>query len=284
MAVYKLTYQGYDGPRTPAGSRFLVLYRYARRAIFHSKLLLGFFVVCFLVPLFNLLIVYAMHNPAFLNRLNIHLVININRGFFNTYLKYQSFMAFLFTAFAAPGLIAPDLANGALSLYLSRPLRRVEYLAGKFAVLFVLLSELTWIPGLVLFAVQCSVGGPEWRAANYWIGFSLIEAGVVWVVVISLLALALSAWVKWRIVAGAALLGIYFFGAGFGQAINLVLQTQNGYLLDLMQLHLIVWSGIFRLAPPPLSLEVEAWAVLAAICAASLWLILKKVRPLEVVR
>ena len=32
--------------------------------------------------------------------------------------------------------------------------------------------------------------------------------------------MALSAWVKWRIVAGALLLGVMFFGAGFAGAIN----------------------------------------------------------------
>lgn len=284
MSVYKQTYCGYDGSLTPAWSRFLILYRYARRGIFQSKLLLGFFTICFLLPLLDLLVIYAMHNPAFLTRLNIHLVININRSFFNTYLHYQCFMAFLFTAFAAPGLISPDVANGGLVVYLARPFRRRDYLAGKFAVLFVLLSELTWIPGLLLFAVECSVGGPAWRADNLWLGWSLFLASLIWIVVVSLLALALSAWVKWRVVAGAALLAIYFFGAGFAQAFDLVLRTPYGGLLDLMQLHLIVWSGLFRLAPPPLALEIEAWAVLLALCLFSLWLILRKLRPFEVVK
>jgi len=284
MAVYKQTYRGYHGASTPSWSRFAILYRYARRAIFQSKLLLGFYIVGFLFPLVDLIVLYLSHNPTFLARLRVTHFFAINRYYFFTFVHYQCFVAFLFTAFAAPGLIAPDLANGGLALYLARPFSRAEYLLGKIAVLWVLLSGLTWVPGLLLFAVQCDLGGAAWRAQNLWLGPGLLLACLIWILVLSLLALALSAWVKWRVVAGAALLGIYFFGAGLGQAINFVLRTQYGSLLDFMELHLIVWNGLFRLAPPPLALEFEAWAVLGGLALASLALILRKVRPLEVVK
>ncbi|HEY7839912.1 MAG TPA: ABC transporter permease subunit [Terriglobales bacterium] len=284
MAVYQQTYRPYTGPLTPAAPRFLILYQQARRSLFQSKLLLGFFVVCFLIPLLELVTIYISHNPAFFHLLGLPRFIAINRSFFFTYVHYQCFMAFLFTAFAAPGLIAPDLADGGLALYLSRPFSRAEYLAGKIAVLWLLLSALTWVPGLILFGVQSDMGGAAWRQANGWLGWSIVLACAVWIVVWSLLALAISAWVKWRVVAGAVLLGIYFFGAGFAQVINLVLGTQYGSLVDLMEVHLIAWSGLFRRPAPPLGLYLAAWAVLAAIAAGSLWMILKKVRPLEVIK
>lgn len=284
MAVYKQSYRGYPGPRTPDRRRALIVYRQARRTIFQSRLLLSVFVACLVFPLLELVAIYVAHHPAFLAYLRIRHFFAIGPAFFFTYARFQCSLAFLFTAFAAPGLIAPDLANGGLVLYFSRPLARWEYLAGKIAVLWVLLSELTWIPGLVLFAVQCDLGGATWRAGNLYLGWSLVAACWIWIVVLSLVALALSAWVRWRVVAGAALLGMYFFGAGLAQAINFVLQTSYGSLCDFMGLHLIVWSGLFRLAPPPLALETGAWLVLAGLASAALALILRRVRPLEVVQ
>ena len=57
--------------------------------------------------------------------------------------------------------------------------------------------------------------------------------------------MALSAWVKWRVVAGALLLAVLFFGAGFAQAINAVLRTQSGHFLNLVYLMALP----FELAP-----------------------------------
>src|SRR6185437_2666750 len=284
MAVYKQTYRGYEGPTTPEWSRALILYRYALRAVFRSKLLLGFYLICFVFPLVDLIAIYVANHASFLAGLGIRNFFAINRSFFYSFVHYQCVFAFLYTAFAAPGLVAPDLAHGGLALYLARPLRRFEYLLGKILVLVVLLSGLTWVPGLFLFAVQCVMGSAAWRSANAWLGWSIFAASWIWIIGLSLLALAVSAWIKWRVVAGAALLGIYFFGAGLGGAMDLVLNTQNGGLLDFMQLHLLVWSDLFRLAPPPLALEREAWAVLIVLALGSLALVLRRVRPLEVVR
>ena len=125
-------------------------------------------------------------------------------------------LAFILTAFV--GSWANFLAisaNGALPLYFCRPLSRAEYVLGKASVLGILLSQITWIPGLVLFVVQSTLAGPAWMWDNLWIAGSLIVSSLIWIAVLSLLAMALSAWVKWRIVAGALLLAMLFFGAGF---------------------------------------------------------------------
>ena len=60
--------------------------------------------------------------------------------FFFAILTFQGSLAFLLTAWVAPVLVSPDLVNGALPLYLSRPFTRVEYVLGKATVLVTLLS------------------------------------------------------------------------------------------------------------------------------------------------
>ena len=56
---------------------------------------------------------------------------------------------------------------------------------------------------------------------------------LVWILVLSLIALALSAWIKWKIAAGGLVLGVFFAGAGFGTALNSVMRTNYGSLLNL---------------------------------------------------
>jgi ABC-2 type transport system permease protein len=286
MAVYKRAYRGYSGEITPTWSRFLVLYRFSRRTLFRSKVQTAFFALCFFFPLLCLLGIYAnSHLSAFAfigQRTGPFL--EINGKFFSVYLDVQAAFAFILTALIGPGLVSPDLANGALTLYLCRPLSRTEYVLGKMSVLLITLSWITWLPGLILFFVQTSLSGWQWMWDNLWIARAIVLGSVVWILVLSLAALALSAWVKWRIVAGALLLGMLFFGAGFARAINAVLRTQHGSLIDISQLVSIVWHSLFRdTADLPFSVS-EAWIALLAFAAFCLYLLMRKVRANEVVR
>ncbi len=285
MAVYRRTYTSYSGPITPVWSRSLVLFRYSRRKLFQSKLQTGLFVLCFFYPLACLLIIYATHNLAFLERLGgAGSLIKIDSKFFLTFVTVQGSLAFVLTAFTGPGLISPDLANGALPLYLCRPFSRAEYLIGKASVLAIVLSQITWIPGLVLFVVQASLEGPGWAWDHLWIAGSIVLSSLIWIAVLSLLAMALSAWVKWRIVAGALLLAVMFFGAGFAQAINAVLRTQSGDYINIVYLMGVVWTSLFRVENEPAISSAEAWIALLIYCAICLALLVRKVKAYEVVR
>jgi ABC-2 type transport system permease protein len=286
MAVYKRTYRGYSGAITPAWSRFLVLYRFSRRNVFRSKFQTAFLVLCFFFPLLFLLGIYANDHLsafAFLGRRSGPLL-SIDGKFFLTYMIVQGVLAFILTSFIGPGLVSPDLANGALTLYLCRPLSRAEYVIGKMAVLVIVLSWITWIPGLILFFVQASLSGWQWMLDNSYIASGVLLGALLWIVALSLLSLAISAWVKWRIAAGAMLLGTLFVGAGFGQAINAVLRTQQGYLIDVGHLISVIWGDLFR---QEASLEFpvsEAWIGMLAFAVVCLLLLMRKVKANEVVR
>ena len=234
MAIYRRNYKPYAGALTPAWSRCLVLFRYSRRNLFRSKFLTGLFVVCFFYPLVCFLMIYLAHNARFLEEVGFAKgVLTIDNQFFFNFMAVQLVFSFLLTAFAGPGLISPDLANGALPLYLCRPFSRAEYVFGKVvgAGHSALVDHLDSGTRSLLCAgesgrrcsgcgltVDCSAASSFLRSS----GFSIL----------SLLSMALSAWVKWRIVAGALLLGMMFFGAGFAQAINAVLRTESGYFVE----------------------------------------------------
>ena len=69
---------------------------------------------------------------------------------FREFLEQQDFFVFIVTIYVGAGLIANDRRANALQIYLSKPLMRTEYIAGKAAVLFAFLLLVTWVPAILL--------------------------------------------------------------------------------------------------------------------------------------
>ena len=152
MAVYEVTYKPYLGNLTPEWSRFLVIPRHAFRDVFKSKLFTAFFVICFVPLLVEAILIYLHHNVNALGilRVNVRELLPIDASFFSTFVNLQNSFAFFVVLLIGPPLVARDLRNNALPLYLCRPISRAEYVLGKMAVLLIPLSLITWVPGLLL--------------------------------------------------------------------------------------------------------------------------------------
>jgi len=286
VAVYKRTYVAYQGSLTPAWSRFLILPRYSFARLWQSKFLVMFFMACFFYPLGCAGYIYLANNLSILNSFGVPAgnFIKVEPSLFLYFCWVQAAFTYLLTAFVGPSLVSPDLVNGAMPLYLCRPFSRAEYIAGKMSVLVFLLSLVTWVPGLILFAIQSSLAGWEWTKANYWIAGSLFIGMMVWILMLSLLALALSAWIKWKIAAGGLVLGVFFVGAGFGSALNNVMRIKYGSLLNLTEVMFKIWSKLFRW-PEDTGISLEAsWVSVGVVCATCLWLLVRRVRAFEVVK
>jgi len=286
VAVYKRTYAAYEGSFTPTWSRFLILPRYSFARLWQSKFLVMFFMTCFFYPLGCVAYIYLANNLSILSSFGFPAgrLIKVEPSLFLYFCWVQAAFTYLLTAFIGPSLISPDLVNGAMPLYLCRPFSRTEYIAGKMSVLVFLLSLVTWIPGLILFVIQCSLAGWEWTRANIWIAGSIFVGMMIWILVLSLLALALSAWIKWKIAAGGLVLGVFFAGAGFGTALNSVMRTKYGTLLNLTEVMFTIWSKLFRWqADTGISVEA-AWICVSVVCAICLWLLVRRVRAFEVVK
>jgi ABC-2 type transport system permease protein len=286
VAVYKRTYKGYAGALTPQWSRFMILPRYSYARLFQSKFLLMFLALCAIYPIGAAGFIYIAHNISFLKALNPNAgdLLEVNEKFFVYYCNFQATMAFLLTAIVGPTLVSPDVTNNAMPLYLCRPFTRTEYVLGRMMVVLNLLACITWIPGLILFGIQADEAGWDWTRTHLWIAWGLFAGLFVWSVVLSLIALAISAWVRWKIAAGGLILGVIFAGAGFGAAINAVMRTHNGSLIDIQQMMATAWAQLLHYDSGNGISPMQAWTVLAIVCAISLWLLSKKVRAFEVVK
>jgi ABC-2 type transport system permease protein len=300
VAVYKKTYRPYEGRLTPGWSRFLVIPRYAFEDLHKSRFLSIFFIATFIYPLIGALIIYVQHNASALGLLGVQgarNLISINVTFFMALLGWQSMMALFLASFVGPGQISPDLANNALSLYLARPFSRIEYVLGKMSVLLVLMSLMTWIPSLLCFFLQSYLEGWQWMHDNARLAYATFFAAWIWILILALLALALSAWVKWKPAAGGLMFGVFFVAAAFGAVINQVQRTAWGNLFNISNLIGSVWvqlyegdhpttSGavFFRITPGEQIPLWCSWAALGALCAICLYMLARKIRGAEVVR
>jgi len=291
MAVYERNYGRFKGPLTPTGTRFLILPRYAFREVFQSKFFVAFYTLCFALPFAGLLMIYLHHNLAALKFLNLPLdqlkdALPINATFFRRGLDFQGSLCFMLALFVGPALIAPDLRNNGLPLYLSRPFNRTEYVTGKMAVLVTLMSLITWIPGLLLFFFQAYLDGAGWLGENLRIGVAIFVGSWIWIVVLSLVALAVSAWVKWKPVARVTLLIVFFVLTGFARALNEALDIQLGWLVSMWAAVQNIWASLFGQEIDS-ELAMPLWAALLALglgCTFCLWLLSRRIRAYEVVR
>ena len=269
----------------PVRSRFLVVTRYALADAFASRLFTAFYAVCFLPSLVGLFFIYLSHNVTLLERLGMptDLMNVLTSQFFMILFSWQAIPAFLVALIVSPSLVAADLANGALPLYLGRPIDRPDYVLGKAAVLAILLSPMTWVMGLAIFILQAYQEGGSWWIDNYRIGMAYLVGHLTWILVISMLTLAISAWVRFKPVARGALFGIMFILAGFSTAVNAVTNTSWGDLFHLVRAINGVVLSLFG-APTPSGLPVYYnWMTLIAVTLLSIWLLNRKLRAHEVV-
>ncbi|MDQ1613356.1 MAG: type transport system permease protein [Pyrinomonadaceae bacterium] len=304
MAVYEHGYKPYTGSLTPEWSRFLILPRHAFRDVFRSKFFIAFFALCFLYPLVAAILIYLHHNvnAIALMKLDLRELVPINASFFHAFVTSQCSLGFFLTVLIGPPLISRDLANNALPLYLSRPFTRKEYVVGKMSVILILVSLITWIPGLLLFLLQAYLEGAGWLGQNLRLAGAIFLASLVWIVVLAVMSLAVSAWLKWRVVASGALLAIFFIPSAFGEIVNALFRTRLGHLISLGAIMNSLWRGLFGLfqrqtgqiegmrngriieitmLEPPLW---ASWLALAIICGLCVLLLMRKVRAYEVVK
>src|SRR5438046_7280321 len=247
MAVLERSYKRYQDGLSPEWSRFLIIPRHAFRDVFRSKLFTAFFALSFIWPLVCAILIYLHHNVNALGimKLNVADVLPIDALFFQVFIEVQGSIGFFLAMLVGPQQVSRDLTNNALPLYLCRPFSRSEYVVGKMSIVIILLSTITWIPGLILFLLQSYLGGWSWFSENIPIASAIFLGSLVWILLLALLTQTISALVKWRLAASAGLIGLVFIPSVFAEILNEMLQTRWGNILSLGSLIRNVWAGLF---------------------------------------
>lgn len=285
MAVYEQSYRRYDGPLTSRGLRFLVIPRYAYQRLSSSKILWALFVASTLVTLASAVLIYLRHNAKALLALDIEAtdLLAIDARFFEVVLSIELGIGFVIVLLAGPALISMDLANGALPLYLARPLSRKEYVLGKLTVLAGVLSVVTWGYGWLLWLLQASLAGAGWAFENLRIAGAIFAASWIWILVLSFLTLALSALIRWPLAVRGVMLVLFLVLPAFGVAVAEILGNRWGLVMVLWADVAIVRTWLFGndvTSGPPLA---GAIVVLLLVVLGSVAIIAARLRAQEVV-
>ena len=291
MSVYKHEYRAYEGRLTSHWARIGVLVRYGMAEAWASRITIGLLTLSMLPIIVYLILIYLANNPvarAVIMRGGNASILAINATFFLRVLVSQCWLALVLTAWIAPRLVSFDLSDNALPILLSHPISRLGYVLGKFIALFCFLSLTTWVPCLLLFAYQGYTSLLPWMGANLRIAGGLLVGSIVWIALLSLLGLALSSWVKWRMVATGIIFAAVFVPAGVGGVVSAILRTKWGLLLNLPVMMSELWQRLLG-APEFLHFHQDLpngaiAAMLAFIGSVCGFMLHARIRAREVVR
>jgi len=285
MAVYRRGYDRYQGPITGRLSRLLVLPKYSWHRVLQQRLVVSLLVGAMFYPLGCIGFVYLSNHTELLLNFDSGFkeFLQIDGNFFLIFMNVQGVFAIILTIVSGRNLIAPDLSNGALQLYFSRPLSRAEYVLARLLVLLGLLSLITWIPGVLIFSLQSGMAGWSWFAQNWNLGLGVFIGSMLWILLISLIALTCWAYIRRKIMAEASILGVFFVLNAVARIFNDVLGVTWASFFNPRQVIDRIWNGLLGITPESGPTVLGCWVAVVVMTAVLLMVLRRKLRPVEVI-
>lgn len=278
MPIHDQSYRHYGGAKAPVGRSWTVIAWAGIKTLIRKRAFMGILIfawVPFVVRLVQLYLSSNFQQAAFFAP---------TADTFRQFLEQQDFFVFVITVYVGAGLIANDRRANALQIYLSKPLMRTEYIAGKLAVLFTFLTLVTLVPALLLLLLQAMFAGSFVFVKNNLFLLPAITVGsLVQVLLASFTMLALSSLSKSARFVGIMYVGIIFFTkAIFGVLYAITGSSTVSWISfgdDLSQ----VVDVIFRLKPRYTTPWEVSLLVIVGLIAVSLSILERRVRGVEVV-
>ena len=285
MAVYKRGYKRYEGPLSGRLARLMVLPKYAWRNLLKKRLMISFLIMSMFYPLACIAFIYLSNNIEMLLDVSpgFKEFIQVDSRFFLIFMKVQAVFSVILSVFAGPSLVAPDLSNNALQLYFSRPFSRTEYVFSRMIVLLGMLSLVTWVPGLLMFFMQSGLSGWSWFAENWNLGAGIFIGLLLWIVLVSLVAMAGSAYVRKKVMAEAFILAVVFILPAVTKIFNKLFDVTWASLFNPLQVMNQIWRWLLDAAIETGPTAFESWIAFIAITAFLLIVLNRKLKPVEVV-
>jgi ABC-2 type transport system permease protein len=203
---------------------------------------------------------------------------------FRDFLEQQNMFVFFVTIYAGAGLIANDRRANALQIYLSKPLTRVEYVAGKAAALLSFLLLVTWVPALLLLLVQIVLAGSfAFVQKNAFLFPAVTLFSFLQVTVATVTMLALSSLSKSSRFVGVMYAGIILFTDAIQGMFWLMTRSSGASLVSPSASLNQIGDVIFRTPPRYETPWLLSLLVVLLIVAGAVLILERRVRGVEVV-
>ncbi len=203
---------------------------------------------------------------------------------FREFLDQQGAFVFFVTIWVGAGLIANDRRANALQLYLSKPMTSAEYIAGKLAILFLFLVSVTFLPAMMLLLTQAIFAGSlTFIANNLYLLPAITLFSLAQVLLASTTMLALSSTSKSARFVSIMYAGLFFFTTALFNALRGITGRSSFAWLSPGASLEQLGDVIFRLEPRyQLSPAIAALSV-GVLIGGSIWLLMRRVRGVEIV-
>ena len=216
MPIHDQGYRRYAGTKAAVGRGWAVITRNGVRSLFAKRAFVGLLLLAWTPFVVRAVQVYIAANFA-----QAAALLGVKAETFREFLDQQGGFVFFITIYAGAGLIANDRRANALQVYLSKPLTRAEYVAGKAAILFLFLTMVTWAPAIALLIVQIMFAGSfAFLRDNIFLLPAITLFSVLQVLLASMTMLALSSMSKSSRFVGVMYAGLIFFTAAVFQAVR----------------------------------------------------------------
>src|SRR5262245_41619624 len=148
MPIYDQSYRPYRGIFSSHAMRWWTITRTGVLSVLSGRKFLVTLTLTFIPPIVHGFMIY------FANQYPEQSLVRVDAEFFRRLMEIQSIWFLVLGIYPGTGLISNDLRWNAIQLYLSKPLTKIDYVAGKFAILATFMMGVTFVPGLLLFFLQ----------------------------------------------------------------------------------------------------------------------------------
>ncbi len=229
-------------------------------------------------------------------------VLNGSQETFMYFFIYQGSMVMVVLTLAGSVLVGNDFTNRSLGFFLSKPIKRWHYLAGKCLAVGIVVNLLTTLPALVLFAQH---GLDDWEyltnrnffvetgtgkgPASWQLLLGILACGCVLTIFMSIVVVAVASWLRRTMPLIMVWTSLFLFVRLLATVLVDLKFGDRWRLIDLWNDLCVVGSKClgfetYTMGPVGHVTVLEASLVLTGVCAACLIYLNLRTRAVEIVR